>query len=60
MDLLTSDQVAEIRGCSIARLEKERKGGTGLAYVKDGRAVRYLRRDVEAFIEALPRIEPIA
>lgn len=58
-DLLSVHEAAVIRGCSPDRLKKERLAGVGMAYVKDGASIRYMRRDVEKFIQSLPRIIPI-
>lgn len=52
-DLLTDREVSALLGISTVTLCNWRSTGTGPRYRKIGkRAVRYLRADVEAFIEA--------
>lgn len=45
-------EVAFLTGKSIRTLEAERLRGGGIAFLKAGRAVRYRRRDVDAWIAA--------
>jgi predicted DNA-binding transcriptional regulator AlpA len=49
---LTETQAAEHLGLSIATLRAWRHRGKGPRFVRFGRAVRYLRVDLEAFIRA--------
>jgi len=49
---LTETQAAEHLGLSIATLRAWRHRGKGPRFVRFGRAVRYLRADLEAFIRA--------
>jgi excisionase family DNA binding protein len=51
MDLLTVEQVAELTGVSVNTLNQWRSQKIHLPWVKIGRAVRYLRADVEQFIQ---------
>lgn len=45
-------QAAELLGCSVATLRKWRLLGTGPAYVKVGRLVRYREADLMAYLDA--------
>jgi excisionase family DNA binding protein len=49
---LTETEAAEHLGLSIATLRAWRHRGKGSRFVRFGRAVRYLRADLEAFIRA--------
>ena len=49
--LLTQTQVVEWTGMSSAFFEMSRCKGTGIPYVKLGRAVRYRSRDVQQYID---------
>ncbi len=48
--LLTQHQVVEWTGMSPAWFEMSRFKGTGIPYVKIGRAVRYREQDISKFI----------
>lgn len=50
-ELLTGQEYARLRRCSVRTVERERSTGEGCRYIKLGRAVRYRRRDVVDFIE---------
>ena len=50
-ELLTGQEYARLRRCSVRTVERERSTGEGCRYIKLGRAVRYRRRDVLNFIE---------
>lgn len=50
MELLTVQQVAELTGLSVETLNQWRSQGVCLPYIKLGKAVRYLRNDVERYI----------
>jgi hypothetical protein len=50
-ELLTGQEYARLRRCSVRTVERERSTGEGCRYIKLGRAVRYRRRDVLEFIE---------
>jgi hypothetical protein len=50
--LLTTQELAEFRGCGENTLEQERLKGKGVPYIKFGKSVRYDWRDVEAYIAA--------
>jgi hypothetical protein len=54
-ELLTSQEYALLRRCSVRTIERERTTGAGCQYIKLGRAVRYKLRDVLAFIEGNAR-----
>ncbi|MCC6269638.1 MAG: helix-turn-helix domain-containing protein [Dehalococcoidia bacterium] len=49
--VLTETQVANLLAMKVATLRAWRLNGRGPAYMKFGRAVRYRREDVEAFVE---------
>ena len=49
---LTEHEVAERLGLSVATLRAWRLKRRGPRYVRFGRAVRYLARDIERFVDA--------
>jgi excisionase family DNA binding protein len=49
--LLTQHQLAEELQVSVRTLERWRQEGTGPAYIQVGRAPRYRRADVDAWLE---------
>lgn len=58
--LLTEREAGTYTGHAPATLRNMRHLGTGPTYVKVGRAVRYRVEDLEAYVNALPVIEPMA
>ncbi len=52
MDLLTVEQASEMTGLSVETLNQWRSQGLHLPYVKLGKSVRYLRRDIETYINS--------
>jgi hypothetical protein len=48
--LMTENEVAEAKRCSLQTLRNHRTLGVGLPYIKDGRSVRYSPADVAADI----------
>ena len=50
MALLKVQDVAELTGLSVETLNQWRSQGRHIPYVKLGKAVRYLRKDVELYI----------
>ena len=50
MELLTVGQVAGLTRVSVNTLNQWRSQGLHMPYVKLGKAVRYLRKDVEHYI----------
>jgi excisionase family DNA binding protein len=50
MDLLTVSEVSKLTGMSVNTLNQWRSQGLHIPYVKLGKAVRYLRKDVELYI----------
>lgn len=54
-ELLTQSQVAATLGKSEAWCERSRWDGSGPAYIKIGRSVRYKRSDVDAWLESRKR-----
>lgn len=58
VDKLVDEQAAsECLGCKISTLRKWRFKGSGPAYVKVGRLVRYAEADLAAYLDA-NRVEP--
>jgi predicted DNA-binding transcriptional regulator AlpA len=56
LDPLLSDRdVSEITGRARSTLQKDRVAGTGIAFIRIGRLVRYRQSDVTAYLNALPR-----
>jgi hypothetical protein len=55
--LLSTAHVAHITGGSISTLEKDRLFGTGPAFIKVGRSVKYRLRDVRAWIESFQSVQ---
>jgi predicted DNA-binding transcriptional regulator AlpA len=56
MNLLTLDQVVDLTGLSRSTLAKKRCSGTGPAFFKLGRQIRYDRTDVERWILSRRRL----
>jgi hypothetical protein len=56
-DLLDTPEAAEFLGCSASKLTKKRvyAGSDAIPYVKDGRSVRYLRRDLRLYRDSRKR-----
>jgi excisionase family DNA binding protein len=50
MGLLKVREVAELTGLSVETLNQWRSQGRHIPYIKLGKAVRYLRKDVELYI----------
>ena len=50
--LLTETQASELTGLSVRTLQAWRVRGEGPVFVKLGRAVRYRRRDLLAWVDA--------
>lgn len=51
-ELLTSEQVAEYRGTTVAVLAQERHAGRGPKFIRDGRRIRYRARDLAVYLDA--------
>jgi excisionase family DNA binding protein len=56
MNLITIDQVAELTGLSRSTLAKKRCNGSGPAFFKLGRQIKYDRSDIEAWIASRRRL----
>ena len=50
--LLSDREVASITGRARSTLQKDRKQGGGLPYIRLGKQVRYRRSDVERWLES--------
>lgn len=52
--LITEKEAAELLGCSVHKLRRDRWAGGGVPFVKlaDGGSVRYRPEDIEAFVTA--------
>ena len=60
-DLLTTDEMALVRGVPPGRLHKERLTGIGAQpFIKDGNLVRYRWGDYLAWLAAKPRFHSTA
>jgi hypothetical protein len=54
-DALTTAEAAKFLGCSASKLNKARILGGGPIFYKDGRSVRYIRRDLRTYRDARKR-----
>jgi excisionase family DNA binding protein len=50
--LLTEKETAHYLSCSVFKMQRDRRIGSPIPYVKVGRSVRYKLADVEAYLEA--------
>lgn len=50
--LLHEKEAARFLGCSIFKLQKDRRIGSPIPYIKVGRSVRYKLQDIEAYLES--------
>lgn len=50
MQLLDERQAAHLLGCSVHKLQKDRRKGSPIPFLKIGRCVRYRKEDLEAYI----------
>lgn len=50
-NLLSEKEAARILGCSIFKLQKDRRIGSPIPYIKIGRSVRYKLEDIESYID---------
>lgn len=50
-NLLSEKDAARILGCSIFKLQKDRRIGSPIPYIKIGRSVRYKLEDIESYID---------
>jgi hypothetical protein len=51
MELFTETEAALKLGCSIHKMQKDRRVGSPIPFIKIGRSVRYKLVDIEAYIE---------
>lgn len=58
--LLTTAEAAQYLGLAKSTLQNQRSAGVGVPFRRIGRAVRYVRAELDEFIDALPRGEVIA
>jgi hypothetical protein len=56
-DLLTTEQMAEVRNVPPSRVNKERLTGDGPPFIKDGHLVRYRWGDYRAWLEKKQRFQ---
>ncbi len=54
-DALDTKAAARFLGCSTSKLNKARVNGGGPVFIKDGRSVRYLGRDLRVYRDARRR-----
>ena len=52
MRLLTEKEAAALLNCSIHKLQRDRRIGSPIPYLKIGRSVKYRQSDIEAYLEA--------
>ncbi len=50
--LFDQNMVALLRGCSNATIERDRWAGSGVPFVRQGRSVRYRKKDIVAWLDA--------
>lgn len=50
--LINERQAAHMLGCSIFKMQRDRRIGSPIPYIKLGRAIRYNIDDIEAYIKA--------
>lgn len=58
--LLTTEQAAQYLGLAKSTLQNQRSAGVGPRFKRLGRAVRYVRAELDEFIAALPEGEVAA
>lgn len=58
--LLTTEQAAQYLGLAKSTLQNQRSAGVGPRFRRIGRAVRYVRAELDEFVAALPQGEVIA
>ena len=58
MELLTVRQVSGLTGVSVNTLNQWRSQKLHLPWIKIGRAVRYLQKDVEAYLQKCRVVPP--
>lgn len=49
-ELLNEREAAYLLGCSMHKLQKDRRTGSPIPFLKIGRCVRYRKEDLEAYI----------
>lgn len=52
MKLINEQEAAMRLGCSVFKMQRDRRIGSPIPYVKIGRSVRYKMEDVDAYIES--------
>lgn len=58
--LLTTEQAAQYLGLAKSTLQNQRSAGVGVPFRRIGRAVRYVRAELDEWIAALPEGEVVA
>lgn len=51
MRLLTEKEAAALLNCSIHKLQRDRRIGSPIPFLKIGRSVKYRLSDIEAYLE---------
>ena len=51
MRLITEKEAATSLGCSVHKMQRDRRIGSPIPYVKIGRSVRYRPEDIDAYLE---------
>lgn len=52
MTLLDETKAAQLLGCSVAKMQRDRRIGSPIPFIKVGRSVKYKLEDIEAYLEA--------
>lgn len=47
---ITEKEAATLLGCSVAKMQRDRRIGSPIPYIKVGRSVRYKPEDIEAYL----------
>ncbi len=51
-NLITEKETATMLGCSIYKLQKDRRIGSPIPYIKIGRSVRYRIEDIQSYLDS--------
>ena len=49
--LLNEREAAHLLGCSVHKLQKDRRKGSPIVFLKIGRSVKYRKEDIETYLE---------
>lgn len=51
MQLLNEKQAAHMLGCSIHKMQRDRRIGSPIPYIKIGKSVRYKTEDIQSYLQ---------